>query len=97
MWDVHYMLGTIRLFFFIFNFLPIFLNLPLDLIANFPERLPRHARQNHEEQLQMIQTNIDLIVRTYNHAVGRKILASSFQCSPQWYNEKFHNAMAIVR
>ena len=30
-------------------------------------------------------------------AVGRKILASSFQCSPRWYNQKFQDAMAIVR
>merc|ERR1712082_37663 len=31
------------------------------------------------------------------NAVGRVILASSFQGSPQWFNYKFQNAMAIVR
>ena len=29
--------------------------------------------------------------------VGRFILASTFQCSPRWYNQKFQDAMAIVR
>ena len=29
--------------------------------------------------------------------VGRYILASSYQCSPRWYNAKFQDAMAIVR
>ena len=29
--------------------------------------------------------------------IGRKILSSSFQGSPRWYNAKFQDAMAIVR
>ena len=30
-------------------------------------------------------------------AIGRKILCSSFQGGPRWYNAKFQDAMAIVR
>ena len=39
----------------------------------------------------------DSLYRENEIAVGRKILASSFQCGPQWYNRKFQDAMAIVR
>ena len=61
-------------------------NLRADTYKNIQEavaerRQPTDSMYNNEQE----------------NAVGRKILASSFQCSPRWYNEKFQDAMAIVR
>ena len=48
-------------------------------------------------RLQERQQPEDSLYQENEVAVGRKILTSSFQCSPRWYNQKFQDAMAIVR
>ena len=53
--------------------------------------------QQAVQQRQEIPPPDSLYNNELENTVGRKILTSSFTCSPRWYNEKFQDAMAIVR
>ena len=64
----------------------------------------RHNQQNlRADTYKNIQEAVDerrqdsMYNNEHETAVGRKILASSFQCGPRWYHKKFQDAMAIVR
>ena len=58
-----------------------------DTFKNIQEAVAEHQQERADSLFNSEQEN----------RVGRFILASTFQCSPRWYNQKFQDAMAIVR
>lgn len=72
-------------------------NQRLNWLRQNQKTLRADTYQSVQEAVQERMTRDSLYNNEPENAVGRIILASSFQGSPRWYNSKFQDAMAIVR